>query len=356
MINIQEMAAKLRANVLCDFPDGYAISDELKNEFSDADIREGIKSFSSFLTHLFDIIIGNADDSASPEESTVNSRGHTNIYAGIRNPLLMLYCIGLYGKFGDDNSLFIDGGEVNKAYRKMRGDKPVEFLRLLQNAGLSFSADTTAKSFNLAKSGVIEICYPTDKKVLIGLKLMAKAVSRAGNDIMYVFARCDYRVLSLPKNFGFDIREVTNFLPENDKNYFIILHDFLISNKCKCESKNVMNEYIFSYISKQKKAKVFSICVSMDESNVKLNSKLISEKPDLLANAPESIKNAVKNGYTCAKKSDPNACNPKCAGKTLNFNLDGVEYLKCWILNFNLPVNETAEREYILEWLKKELA
>jgi len=356
MISLQEMAAKLKTNVLCDFPDDYVITNEINNGFSDADIREGVKIFSSVLLNVFDIIIANADDATPPGEAAVNSRGHTNIYAGIRNPLLMLYCIGLYGTFGDVNSLLVDGAEINKAYRKMRGDKPVEYLRLLQASGLSLSADITAKSFNLLKSGVIEARYPADKKALIGLKLMAEAVSRAGNDIMYVFARCDYRVLSLPKNFGFDIREVTNFLPENDKNYFIILHDFLISNKCKCESKNVMNEYIFSYISKQKKAKVFSICVSMDESNVKLNSKLISEKPDLLANAPESIKNAVKNGYTCAKKNDPNACNPKCAGKTLNFNLDGVEYLKCWILNFNLPVNETAEREYILEWLKKELA
>lgn len=356
MISYKKMAIHLKNNVVQNFTENYIIADELTKGFSDADIRGGVKSFSVFLFKFYDILIKHADDTVTPDEGSLNSREHTNIYADIKNSFTMLYCIGLCGTY-DVNSggLRIDGKNLNKTFRKNRCNKPIEYLCLLQDSGLIFSVDITIKSFNLNTSDIFEVFYPDDKLAPAGLKIMAEAAARTGGNIIYTFARCDYRILALPKKYNYEIRDITKFLTEDEKNFFIKIHDYLILKSCTYESKNIMNEYIFSYTSKIKKAKVFSIVISMDNYYAKLKSKLIREQSDLLSDAPESIKDAVKNGWNCAKINDPHACNPNCIGKNLSFTLDGTEYLKCWILCFNLPVNTESEREYVRKWLEKEL-
>ena len=118
-----------------------------------------------------------------------------------------------------------------------------------------------------------------------------------------------------------------------------------------------MNDYQFTYIPKKATANVCSINIAFDRSAVRINSRLIVEHPnELLAEAPKSIRDAVKNGFTCLKKADPDACNPKCNGKNLSFSLDGEEHLKCWIINFVLPVNKNNEREFVKKWLVRELS
>jgi len=362
MLSFKEMAVKLKCNVNCDFPDDFPISDELKLGFSNIEIRDGLKGLSNLLIQVFDVLITEASNFSSHEKNTVNSRGHTNIYPEMKNLLTFLYCIGYCGKLDKTSEyLVFDGKKLNDFYKKTRGNKPLDYMHLLHDAGLDFSSAIDEKSFILAKAGSVEVCFPDDRNALIGLKVLANATSRINRepymaDVMFTFARCDYHVLSKTKTYIYEINEVTGFLPEDMRKYYIDLHNHLIANNCKYESKINMNEYQFSYTSKHKKAKIFSIHISMDHSYVKLNSKLITENPDLLTDAPESIKTAVKNGWDCAKKNDPNACNPKCAGKALIFNLAGTEFFKCWILNFNLPVNEKNERDYINIWLNKELA
>jgi len=332
------MAAKLKKNVICDFPDNYTIADELRYGLTEEEIRDGIKDFSALLSQLFDVLIS---ISIAAEDE-------------LKNPLALLYSIGLCGKFEDNNRLTINSNELKKAYKKTKGTKINEHLQLLQDSGLSFSAD------NLSKAAIIQIHCPDNSASLIGLKIMAEASARVNtaapyNRFIYIFARCDYLALSLPKKYHFEIRDVTKFLTAECRDYFNGLHDYLIANKCKYESKISETDYLFAYTSKIKKAKVFSIFISMDTCYVKLNSKLICQQPNLLADAPAGIKNAVKNGQVCAKKDDPNACNPKCAGKSMKFTLDGDEYFLCWILNFILPVNDKSEREYVKQWLEKEL-
>ena len=184
---------------------------------------------------------------------------------------------------------------------------------------------------------------------------MAEANMLSKSDFITVFARCDYNVLALPKNITFKIYDIVKFMPESEQKYFLSLHEYFIANKCKYETKYSVGEYLFNYTSKAQKRKIMSICISLDRSYIKLNSKCITTQPDLLTDAPISIKNAVKEGWECAKANDPDACNPKCAGKCLSFSLDGKEYLKCWILCFNLPVNTDEEREYVMKWTEKEL-
>jgi hypothetical protein len=356
MLTIIEMAARFRDNVLRGAPEDIRISDGLKYGFSNDALRNGVEGFASLLDSLFGAIIENAAGVAPPADDNVNCKGHTNVYAEIKNPLTLLYSIGVCGELsGDGGRLLADGSAVNDKYRKCRGNKPEEYLRMLRGSGLEFSVDITAKSFKLKKAGTIEIRRPDGGTALIGLKIIAEAASRFGEDVLHIFTRNDFNALALPKKFNYDIRGVTRFMPAERRDYLAGLHDFLTANRCKYETKNVLNEYNFIYNSIPKKAKIFSIHISFDGSDVKLNSKLIRERPDLLDSAPESIKNAVINGNDCAKKYNPGACNPKCEGKNLEFTLDGCSYLKCWILNFNLPVEKPAERQFVNEWLEKEL-
>ena len=353
MLSFKEMALNMKKAVITEFPDDYIVSDELKKIINANDIRLGVKGLSGLLTQAFDSLINNPE--ITPEEGTVNSRGHTNIYSDIRNLLAMLYTIGLHSQYNEKSGgLTMDGKQLNKFYRKIRGTKPELFLHILKDSGVDFSVDIIAKNFNLNKTGVIEITYPDEKYTLAGLKILAEANLRNKADFITVFARCDYNILALHKNITFNIHEIIKFMPKSEQKYFVSLHEYLIANNCKYETKHSVGEYLFNYTSKPQKRKIMSICISLDRSYVKLNSKCITTQPDLLTDAPASIKNAVKEGWGCAKTNDPDACNPKCAGKSLRFSLDGKEYLKCWILCFNLPVNTEDEREYIIKWVEKE--
>ena len=356
MLNVKKMALKMKCNIVSDFPNDYDIADEFLHGFSKDDIRSGIKNLALLLSQLFDIIIEDTDNLDS--EGTVNNIGVTNIYAEIINPFKLLYCIGVYGEV-NNNHLGVDGSNLSKLYKKIGGDKPLEYMHLLKEAGLLFSIDLSVKSLNLNKTGIIEIQCPHEAKTLIGLKALAVAASRTNRAIHFAdvtnISRCEYRILNPAQKFIFGINDI-GYLSEHDKNYFICLHDFLLANKCKCELKVNMNAYQFNYKQKGKTANLFSIWISMDKNFVRINSMMITEHPDtLLADAPETIKDAVKNGFTCLKKDDPDACNHMCIGKNLQFSFDGTEHLKCWIINFVLPVDNDAEREFVINWLKKEI-
>jgi len=381
MIDIKEMITKMKENVVCDFPDDYIVSNSLLHGFTEEDVRIGMKDFSSLLIQLYDVMLRNTDNAITEEEATANSIGLTNMYADIKKPLSLLYAMGVCGKLvNSGGGLLIDGGKLNDLYKKMRGNKPLEYMRLLQKGGLVFSIDLSVKSLNLSKVGDIELRYPgfrnkidimhemhqscgesADNAALIGLKVLAEAVSKINRDIhlgdiTHTFARCDYYALSLPKKYIYEMPVITKFLPDDYRDFFVYLHDALLSHKCKFEAKINMNEYQFTYAPKKGTANICSINISFERSTVRINSRLITEHPDLLAEAPTSIYDAVKNGFTCLKKADPDACNPKCSGKNLSFSLAGEEYLKCWIINFILPVNESNEREFVMKWLEKELS
>ena len=208
----------------------------------------------------------------------------------------------------------------------------------------------------MTKAGDITVQYPDNKYTLAGLKAMAKAAEKYNGNFITIFARCDYNALAMPKKLILNIHEVTNFLPDEIKQYFLELHNLLLASNCKHETKNSMGECTFLYDSKIHKARMFSISVSLIGFHVKLNSKLVTTQPNMLFDAPESIKNAVIKGQPCEKAVDPNACNPNCAGKLFQFTLDGTEYTKCRHLNFYLPVKDADERKYIMKWLQKELA
>ena len=357
MLSFKEMAKCLQSNVLNAFPNDYVIADELKAEFTENEIRLGVEALSKLLYQLFDVIIDNANTLAPPGEELGVLGWPEKIYVDLRNPFALLYCTGLYGKYDRDSKcLIIDGKELNNMYRKARGTKTDKFLNLLTDSGIVYTPEVdNKKPFNLTKAGVVKVYYPDDNYAVLGLKVLSEAISKVkGGAIVEHFMRCDYRILSLPKKYIFDLRDVTKFLPIDEREFFIDLHELLLSNNCKMETKP--DSFIFNYTSKKTKLKVASIHVMTTDRFIKLSSRLISKEPDLLIDAPEQIKEAVKSGLECAKKENPDACNPKCIGKIIGFNLDGVDYLKCWHLNFYLPITGDIVRNYIKEWIIKELS
>jgi len=360
MIGIKEMITLMKANVICEFPDDYIISDNLLDGFTKDDVRMGMKGFSSLLIQLFDVILHEANKPITIEEPSTSGLGLTNVYADIKKPLSLLYAMGVCGK-PNDGCLLIAGSKLNELYKKMHGNKPLEYMRLLQNSGLIFSTDLSAKALNLNKIGVIRLEYPDNAIALIGLKTFAEATSKINRhihlaDITHTFARCDYNTLSMPKKYVYEIPLITKFLSEDYSMFFMQLHNLLLSNNCKYEAKLNMNDYQFTYKPKKGTANICSINIAFDRSTVRIKSSLIAEKPDLLTEAPQSIRDAVKNGFTCLKKENVGACNPECVGKNLSFSLDDEEYLKCWIINFLLPIDENDERDFVVQWLKKELS
>jgi hypothetical protein len=70
---------------------------------------------------------------------------------------------------------------------------------------------------------------------------------------------------------------------------------------------------------------------------------------------PENMYNAVKDsGWGCAKKDNPEACNPRCKGG-FNFILDGEEYSKCRGGSFVAEVNLMQDADILKQWLINEI-
>jgi len=353
MLELNEMATLMQSNVIREFPD-YAIDEAFMQGFDETDVRKGVQGFSGLLTRLFEVL----KNCETPAKEALSWKGQTNIYTDLKSPLTLLYCMGLCA----DDSQHIDGSVLGDMYKKLHGANAGQYMRLLQDAGFAFSMDISAKSFQLAKAGTFAVTYPDDPSALIGLQVMAHAINRPikaaslKDCIVCIFGRCDYNALASPKAFDFRIGEVANVLPVVQKQYLVDLHEHLMSNQCKYETKYGVNEYAFAYTSQATKAKVCTVLLSMETCFVKINTRLITTQPGLLDDAPEGIRDAVKGGYNCAKKNDPEACNSRCVDKNLVFELDGTQYVKCRIFNFALPIGETADRAYIMEWLVKEMA
>ncbi len=362
MKTLKEIALFLRSNIVEDIPNTFDINVRLIGDSNGADILKGVNDFQSLLYRFIDTAIENADNTTTQSEVEKTTIAFEKSFPSLIHPLYLLYCIGLHGRLDNASKcLFIDGNELSIAFKEIHGSKPNQCFLFLADLGFAFlDIDIKDISYKLNKAGLIEIRYPNSNYTLVGLKAMADATALMGKGhkdkgaIASIFMRCDYHALALPKKFSPQLIDCIGSLQDEYKSFLVSIHEFLLNQNCKCDSKYQMNEFVFTYTSKVFKTVVFSARISMDGAYIKLNSKLINEQSNLLSQAPENILEAVKNSWNCAKLNDPNACNPKCTN--LRFSIDGKEYQKCRCLNFNLPINTKQDREYIMTWLDKELS
>jgi len=364
MKTIKEAAIFMKSHI-CSVPDTFEIDDSLKNGFDDTEIIDGVKELRLILQLIADSIIRDVETGGEMAATEKPANDFHLTFPELTSPFFMLFCIGLCGEFpsGSSEYMAIDGAKLFDVFKKSRGKNHNNYLLFLSNLGFEFSADIAAKSFKLNKADVLEVRYPDSPLVLVGLKTLAEATvqispqlnkAQKAYAIQPIFMRCDYHALSLPKKYGFDIRDCSASLSDERGDFCIKIHDMMLENGCKCETAYKMNDFIFTYTSKAAKKVVASLRFGFRGEYIKINSKRVDEDASFLAGAPANISHAIKNGFNCVKGKDPNACNPKC--QYIHFYFDGAEYTKCRHLNFNLPIGTAEDRDYVKTWLTHELA
>jgi len=363
MKTIKEAAIFIK-NHICNIPDTFEINDSLRNGFENTEIIDGVKELRLILHLIADNVIRDAETGGKLATTEKPANDFHLTFPELTSPFFMLFCIGLCGEFpsGSSEYMTIDGAKLFDAFKKSRGKNHNQYLLFLSELGFEFSADIAAKTFKLNKTDAIEVRYPDSPSALVGLKALTEATvqlsaqihkAQKAYAIQPIFMRCDYHALTLPKKFGFDIRDCAASLSDERRDFCIKTHDMMLENGCKCETAYKMNDFIFTYTSKTAKKVVASLRFGFRGEYIKINSKRIDEDTAFLADAPPNISQAIKGGYNCAKGKDPNACNPKC--EYVRFYYDSVEYTKCRHLNFNLPFDTAEDREYVKTWLIHEL-
>ena len=363
MKTIKEAALFIKSHI-CNVPDSFEIDDSIKNGFDNTEIIDGVKQLQSILQLIADNIIHEAENGSEMATTEKPANDFHLTLPELTSPFFMLFCIGLCGEFpnGSSEYMTIDGTKLFDTFKKSRGKNHNRYLLFLSNLGFEFSVDITAKSFKLNKTDVLEVRYPDSPSVLIGLKILTEATVQVSAQIhkaqkayaiQPIFMRCDYHALTLPKKFGFDIRDCAASLSDERESFCIKIHEMLLENGCKYETAYKMQDYVFTYTSKAAKRVVASIRIGFGGECIKINSKRIDEDASFLADAPANILQVIKDGHNCVKGEDPNACNPRC--EYIRFNLDGVEYTKCRHLNFILPIDTAEDREYVKTWLSHEI-
>jgi hypothetical protein len=344
MKTIKDAALFTKEKIIRDIPDRFENGNE--------ELADGMRGLASLLHLVADKVIAEAeaDGELAATEKLTNAFQAT--LPDLTLPYIMLYSIGLCGKFSGvlNEGIQINGSGLFDTFKNNRGKNHNRYLSFLTDIGFEFSEDVTAKPFKLNKIDVLEARYPDSPLTLLGLKALAESTvyveKQKINAFPSVFMRGDYHALALPKKFQFDIRDFGD-------EFCIGLHENMLANNCKCETAFKMNEYIFTYTSKTSKKIIASSRFGFERNCVKINSRLIDTDAALLADAPEGIKKAVGNGWVCAKTHEPNACNAKCV--PARFTLDGKEHLKCRHLNFYLPTDTDENKAFIKAWIKKEL-
>lgn len=368
---LQELVKYLKANILTEIPEAYVINPMFSYIAEEGRIRNGILAYREFLYQLFDSIITDADLFDKPKKIADKTTDTINLsleYPFLRNLAMVLIHIGIHAEFSQSSdSLVLNGSQLHTALKGTRISKAIEYLQYLTNCGIYFSGiDLAGNKPNLSNAEILEVTYPDNPNMLIGLKVMAIAQLKAskcglkletgsyGADLDTIFLRCDYRALGGKKiQPVFMIQDVVKSFPIDMQEYLLKLHLYYMDAGCKYNTKDLCLRISFIYSHKDF-GTIGSINISpVNGCVIKINAKNINDYIDMVKNFPVPLLEAVINGYSCAKTDNPDNCKQKCGG--YKFSIDGKQYFKCRHLNFYIPLIDLTYSQVIEDWLDKEL-
>lgn len=362
-------------SVICgEVPETFELNHDFLYGLDQNDARNGLISFRRFLFSFFDYINENSE-AFSPVIKTVQKKNGTEEkenFVLLRDLFQALLRIGMESRIGDENGfkLYIDGGNLSESFHEARMTRIKDCLIHLTKLGFDFGeiGDFTKKAYKLP-TGKIIVSYHDDCNVLTGLKIMAEAnkivhPSGASRPTGQILLRCDYsaiggkRVKSASRkvlNVHLNIDDCLGFLPDKDKKAILEISSMLTENGYKYEGKMINLGFCFAYTSKKNGNVLMTIWADMDGCKIKVNADNINSYINVVKTFPSHILHTIKeSGWDCAKKHDPNACNPKCKGG-FKYTFDGVDYDKCRGGSFCLGIKPQYDKDVVIKWLENEI-
>jgi len=368
-----------------DIPEDYAINPIYKSIADEKSIRSGVLAFRGFLSQFFDYIVANANLHDKPKPNANRVWGGINFtmdYPFLRDMSAVLMNIGINGEFNTNgDALVLSGDELQGVLKKAKVSTAAVYLQYLTDCGIEFlGIDLDAEKPKIPKGSTLEVSYPDNTAMLIGLKIMANAQLeinkkrfKAGtwacvNTIDNIFLRCDHSALGGEQTEL--IALINNFIkpfPTKTQELVLKLHLRLLSSGFKCETTTGRNSAIGLYLlyAYKKKPKFvmhasWVIGITPNNCGIMIDAKNASKYPDIVESFPSDLLALIKTGTGCSHKPAPEHFPLETT--VYKFIIEGKEYVKCSSLcsnnEFWIPLTDlTNEKILVIEdWVNKELS
>lgn len=334
------MAKHLKNVITQEIPEIYAINPMFENISSEEEIREGVLAFRNFLYQLCDVLLveGDSYDNHKKNAHAFDDRVTISVYFPfLHNVKCLLLNIGFHGVLTKSAGSLTASNNIFNT--KIPVSKSIECLRFLTDCGIVIDGiDLNEKITDLSKVERINISYPDNPAMLMGLKVMAiaeieldKIVNKLeGNKLSTIsycrfsdiLLRCDYRVLKNNKtdNVISILKDTMNPLSANVQDFILQLHQRYLDKglKCNVEIKDLWIKIKYSYKSKE----IWGINVSLNNGyQINIKAKNTHKYADTIEKFPSFIREMIEKGYGCGiKRGISDHCNGGCQG--FRFSLD----------------------------------
>jgi hypothetical protein len=132
------------------------------------------------------------------------------------------------------------------------------------------------------------------------------------------------------------------------------MHAYLQENDCVWKIREAANGQVVSYVHKPTKRTVANFLFRKKMPMLRIYADNVLTYSDIVAQLPETMKNAIRQGGNCSRLIDPTACNSRCL-KGFDFILDGERQQKCRChMSFTFQLDSEA-KPYLLEIMKREM-
>lgn len=356
---IKEVAEYIKNQIPANIPENYALKPMFIKIASEDNIRKGIIAFRDFLYLFCDCLTSDGDLFAKPPKKPTSMADYPFLF----NATNLLVEIGYHSKLvknGDSLSIKVipsctastdsKGKLINP---KISASNLMECLRFLTLCGFIFTGiDLEAKSLKNPEKLLIEVAYPKNPILLIGLKSMSiaeielRTTRRYWNDNNLL--RCDYRLLKAEDS---DMRDVLidflHPLPVKVQKFALKLHQSNIEMGLTCINTRLgLASFAYAYIGKNKRTlaerdiyskRVWEFSYSIKDGYCLFVRPQKTDKyADVIEKFPLSLQEKIAKGYGCDRKLRNEPCQHGCQGIRIpldNSILDISKDIEIWLEN-----------------------
>jgi len=348
---IAEMAKYIKNIIPANIPEVYPLKPMLKKIASEDSIRNGVLAFRNFLYLVCDRLIADGSIYDKPPKNTNNDVSHPSLavsYPFLNNVKSVLFNMGYHGKLAENSASILLGdlqsltsvisanGEQMKA--KISVQKLIVTLRFLASCGIYFGGiDLDTGKPDMSKDASLEISYPDNPAMLIGLKVMAIAqkelYTKGNHDI---FLRCDYRILKDEDTEVISIlKDLVNPLPVEAQDFALKLHQRYsdAGMTCRVDVFYLGIRFIYSYKNKE----IWTFSISLDSGyRILIRAQNTHLYADVIQKFPLPLQEKVAKGYGCEKKKYGKPCQKGCRGFSFSLDEEALELsqdIETWLDN-----------------------
>ena len=352
--------AKFQKNLIpANIPETYALKPMFESVASEEAIRNGVIAFRDFLYLFCDRLVSDGHAYAKPPKKPTSMSD----YPFLHNITNLLVEIGYYNKLTNNgNSLLITTlpsctASIDESGKKRSPKIPasslIECLRFLTLCGFAITGtNLDAKTLNILETQPLEVSYPSNPTLLIGLQAMSIADMELREGRRYWndnnLLRCDYRLLKAEDSDMIDVlKDFVHPLPEELQKFALELHQRYTDMGMICVMTILSDVSIaYSHINKNRKAlssreiyqqRVFEFSYSIKDGYcLFVRTKKTDKYADIIEKFPLYLREKITNGYGCDRKLRNERCQRGCRGIRLPLNdsiLSISKYIEIWLDN-----------------------